>query len=555
MIGLNEQYLKETFDENGILTGLDVVYPQEYSFAYDVMDRLAAECPDKRAMLWTNDLGEEISFTFAELKKYSDKAANMFRGQGIGKGDKVMLVLKRHYQFWFSVLALHKLGAVAIPATHLLTVKDVCYRFEAASVKAIVCTSDDGISRHVDEAAKKCGVTTLFIAHGNKPARDKGETPEGWLSFDKQLEAASEEFQKVEMKVSDPMLLYFTSGTTGQPKMVIHDATYSLGHLFTAKHWQNIDPEGLHFTLSDTGWGKAAWGKLYGQWLMESAIFVYDYTRFTPTDLLPLFAKHKITTFCAPPTMFRFFIQEDLSKYDLSTLQYAVIAGEALNPEVFNVFYRDTGIKLMEGFGQTETTCLIANTIGMEPRPGSMGKPNPQYDVDIVDENGKSVAPGVTGEIVVRTGKRRQIGLFMGYYQDEELTHSAWHDDIYHTGDTAWKDEDGYYWYVSRLDDVIKSSGYRIGPFEIESVLMEHAAVMECAVTGTPDPVRGQLVKATIVLAKGFTPSEELKKELQNYVKEQTAPYKYPRAIDFVDDLPKTISGKIRRVDLRGENK
>ncbi len=555
MLGLNEKYVRETYDEKGLLTGLDIHWDENYNFAYDVIDELAAKCPDKRAMLWTNDVGEEMEFTFADLKKYSDKTANMLRSLGVKKGDMVMLILKRHYQFWLSVLACHKLGAVAIPATNLLTVKDLVYRFDAASIKAVICTSDGELSDHVKEAAAQCpSVELLLLAHGRKEEREAGLEEEGWLSFDKLMEAAPEDFVREDVKATDPMLMYFTSGTTGYPKMVMHNALYSLGHIVTAKHWQNVDPEGLHFTMSDTGWGKAAWGKLYGQWLMESCIFVYDYNKFTPTDLLPLFAKYHITTFCAPPTIFRFFIKEDLSKYDLSSLEYAAIAGEALNPEVFNAFYRCTGIKLMEGFGQTETTCLIANLKGMEPRPGSMGKPTPHYDVDIVDEDGEPVPPGVTGEIVVRTDKGTPPGLFMGYYRAPELTAAAWHDGLYHTGDTAWKDEDGYFWYVGRTDDVIKSSGYRIGPFEIESVLMEHPSVLECAVTGAPDPTRGQIVKATIVLAKGYTPSEELKKELQTYVKEQTAPYKYPRAIDFVEDLPKTISGKIRRAAIRSED-
>lgn len=553
MIGVHQQYVKETYDRNGLLTGLDLQFPEDYNFAYDVVDRLAAECPDQRAMLWTNDLGEEITFTFADLKRYSDKTANLLKDQGIGKGDMVMLILKRHYQFWFAILACHKLGAVAIPATHLLTIKDLAYRFDAAGVKAVICTSDGEITDHVKIAADSSEtVKVLLLAHGNHEARQKDEQREGFLPFDTLLEQADPRFERQDVKAEDPMLLYFTSGTTGYPKMVLHNASYSLGHLVTAKHWQHVEPDSLHFTLSDTGWGKAAWGKLYGQWLMEAAVFVYDYNKFTPTDLLPLFSKYSITSFCAPPTMFRFFIKEDLSHYDLSSLRCACIAGEALNPEVFHVFYRCTGLKLMEGFGQTETTCLVANLYGMEPRPGSMGKPTPQYDVDIVDEEGNPVPAGVTGEIVVRTDKRRQIGLFMGYYRDEEMTGRAWHDHMYHTGDTAWRDEDGYYWYVGRTDDIIKSSGYRIGPFEIESVLMEHPAVLECAVTGAPHPVRGQVVKATIVLARNYTASEELKLELQTYVKNQTAPYKYPRIVEFADELPKTISGKIRRVDLRG---
>lgn len=556
MLNLYKKFVDETYDANGMLIGFDLKYEENYNFAYDVVDEIAMHTPDRRAMLWTNEEGEEITFTFGDIKRYSDKTANMLASLGVGKGDVVMLVLKRHYQFWFSILACHKLGAIAVPASNQLQKKDFVYRFNAATVKAIICTSDDGIPAHVMAALPEChSVKILLEAHGRKSDREKGVVDEGWLNFDALMEGASEDFSRRDVRALDPMLMYFTSGTTGYPKMVLHNATYSLGHLNTAKNWQNVDPDGLHFTLSDTGWGKAVWGKLYGQWLMEAGVFVYDYNRFHPTDLLPLFAKYNITTFCAPPTMFRFFIKEDLSKYDLSSLKYATIAGEALNPEVFNVFYKCTGIKLMEGFGQTETTCIIANITGMEPRPGSMGKPVPQFDVDIVDEDGNSVPAGVTGEIVVRTDKRPQIGLFTGYYRDEALTKKAWHDGLYHTGDTAWRDEDGYYWYVGRTDDIIKSSGYRIGPFEIESVLMEHPSVLECAITGVPDPVRGQIVKATIVLARGYTPSEELKKELQDYVKKQTAPYKYPRAVEFVEDLPKTISGKIRRAEIRDADK
>lgn len=556
MINLYKKFVDEAFDEHGTPVGFELKYDDNYNFAYDVVDEIARQTPDRRAMLWTNEDGEEITFTFGDIKKYSDKTANMLKSLGVSKGDPVMLVLKRHYQFWFSILACHKLGAIAIPASNQLQVKDFVYRFDAADVKAVICTSDDGLPPHVMEAYKKSdSVKILLQAHGRKADRESGVVDEGWLNFDKLVEEASEDFKREDVRALDPMLMYFTSGTTGYPKMVLHNATYSLGHLNTAKNWQNVDPDGLHFTLSDTGWGKAVWGKLYGQWLMEAGVFVYDYNRFHPTDLLPLFAKYNITTFCAPPTMFRFFIKEDLSKYDLSSLKYATIAGEALNPEVFNVFYKHTGIKLMEGFGQTETTCIIANLTGMEPRPGSMGKPTPQFDVDIVDENGNSLPAGVTGEIVLHTDKRPQIGLFMGYYRDEELTAKAWHDGMYHTGDTAWRDEDGYYWYVGRTDDIIKSSGYRIGPFEIESVLMEHPSVLECAITGVPDPVRGQVVKATIVLARGYTPSDDLKKELQDYVKKQTAPYKYPRVIEFMDELPKTISGKIRRAEIRENDK
>ncbi|MDR1892297.1 MAG: AMP-binding protein [Oscillospiraceae bacterium] len=548
---LYEKYIRETFNELGQVENLELIVPENYNFAYDVIDALAEAKPGQEALCWINDQGYERHFTFADLRRLSDKAANLFRENGLKKGDMVMLILKRHWQFWVAILALHKLGAVTIPATHLLTKKDVAYRVNSAGIKAVVCTADGDIAKRVDEALPESPSLKLrFMAFSGDAAKSK-TLPDGWIHFDSGVESASESFIKEDMKSTDPMLLYFTSGTTGYPKMVLHNYHYSIGHLTTAKHWQQVIPGRLHFTVSDTGWGKAAWGKLYGQWLMEAAVFVYDFEKFTPADILPLFQKYNIATFCAPPTMFRFFIKEDLSKYDLSSLEHASIAGEALNPEVFYQFLNATGIKLTEGFGQTETTMLVGTTVNMEPKPGSMGRPNPQYDVDIVDENGKPAAAGVTGEIVAHTKKRHPAGLFHGYYKNPELTGKVWSGGMYHTGDTAWKDEDGYYWYVGRTDDIIKSSGYRIGPFEIESVLMEHPAVLECAVTGVPDDVRGQVVKATVVVAKGFEPSEALKKELQEHVKKQTAPYKYPRIVAFTSELPKTISGKIRRVELR----
>ena len=550
MLNLNLDYIDEAFDERGVISGVKLHCPDNYNFAFDVVDRIAAHDGDKTAMMWANDKGEERCFTFADIKRYSDKAANYFLSLGIKKGDRVMLILKRHYQFWYALLGLHKIGAIAIPATNLLTAKDILYRFNLAGVSAILCTNEGDIFEHAEAAATKYsdGVVKI-MARGTAGSDIKP----GWNDFDAGVDAASDSLERYNTSKNDLILLYFTSGTTGQPKMVVHDETYSLGHIVTAKYWQNVCPDGLHLTFSETGWAKAVWGKIYGQWLMEAGIFVYDFDKFTPVDLLPLFEKYKITTFCAPPTVFRFLIKEDLTKFDLSSLKYVAIAGEALNPEVYNQFLAATGIKLMEGFGQTETTCVVMNPKGTTPKPGSMGKPNPQYDVDIVDENGNSVGPGTVGEIVIRTDKGKPIGLFCGYYRDEELTKSVWHDGLYHTGDTAWRDEDGFFWYVGRIDDIIKSSGYRIGPFEIESVLMEHPAVLECAITGVPDPVRGQVVKATIVLTSGYEGTEELRKELQNYVKKQTAPYKYPRVIDFVSELPKTISGKIKRVDIRKE--
>ena len=538
------KYVEEEIDENGRLKNIKIHPTDNFNFGYDIVDELAKKCPDKRAMLWLSVNKEEKDFTFGDISRLSNRAANYFASLGIKRGDRVMLVLKRHYQFWLAIIALHKLGAVAIPATSLLMKHDYEYRFNAGRVKAIVCTADGDCTEQVDLAQPTSPALELkIVANG---------TREGWKNFDEGIAAMPDTFERIETSKDDPAIMFFTSGTTGYPKIATHRASYPLGHIVTARWWHNVEPDGLHFTISDTGWGKALWGKLYGQWLCESAVFVYDFEKFKAEDLLPLFAKYNITTFCAPPTMYRFFIKEDLSRYDLSSLKYVTIAGEALNPEVFNQFYAATGLELMEGFGQTETTLAIANLYGMRPKVGSMGKPNPQYDVDIVDEDGNSVPVGETGEIVIRSDRNDPVcGLFDGYYLDEEKTAEAWHDGLYHTGDTAWRDEDGYFWYVGRIDDVIKSSGYRIGPFEIESVIMELPYVLECAVTGVPDETRGQVVKATIVLTKGTEGTEELKKEIQNYVKKNTAPYKYPRRVDFVTELPKTISGKIRRVELK----
>ena len=547
MRNISLKYVDETYDEQGRLLTYQLKYPDNFNFAYDIVDDIANAEPNRKAMVWCNPEGEEHVFTFADMKRYSDKTANMFKAHGVKKGDKVIVVLKRHYQFWFTILALHKIGAVIIPATFLLTKHDVEYRCNSAEVKFIVATGQDRVSEHFDAAMPNCPtVQKKFIVNGSA---------EGWIDFMSEMEAADEKWDRVETNVHEPMILYFSSGTTGNPKMVLHAHTYALGHLITARHWHKVEADGLHLTIADTGWGKAVWGKLYGQWFMEGCIFVYDYDKFNGDEILGLIAKYKVTTLCCPPTMFRFFLLEDLSKYDLSSLNYCTIAGEALNPDVFNRWYEATGIKLMEGFGQTETTLMIANLIGMTPKPGSMGKPVPQYDVDIIDEDGNSVPPGVTGDIIIRTDKRKPEGLFECYYNNEERTKEQWHDGMYHTGDTAWKDEDGYYWYVGRTDDVIKSSGYRIGPFEIESVLLQHDAVLECAVTGVPDELRGNIVKATIVLAKGYEPSEALVKELQTYVKKETAPYKYPRVIEFVQELPKTVNGKIRRAAIRESDK
>lgn len=544
-----DQFVEVDTDENGAMKDIRFKNLETFNFGFDVVDFLAKKNPDKTALIYVADDMSEKRFTFAEIKKYSNMTANYFRSMGIKKGDKVMLVLKRHYQFWFSIIALHKIGAVVIPATNQLVQHDFTYRFKAADVKAIVCTADGDVAHQVDLAVEECGMKiTKMIVMGER---------DGWFNFEDGIKGCSDVFERPtnpkELSCGyDTNLMYFTSGTTGYPKIAAHSHLYALGHFVTARYWHNVDPNGIHFTISDTGWGKALWGKLYGQWLSETCVFVYDFERFHADKILPMFKKYGITTFCAPPTMFRFFIKEDLSKYDLSSIKYATVAGEALNPEVYNQFLKATGVKLMEGFGQTETTLVIGNFVGMVARPGSMGKPNVQYDVDIVDADGNSVKPGETGEIVIRTDKNTPPGLFLGYYKDEEKTKEAWNNGIYHTGDTAYKDEDGYYWYVGRVDDVIKSSGYRIGPFEIESVIMELPYVLECGVSAAPDPVRGQVVKASIVLVKGTEGTEELKKEIQEYVKKHTAPYKYPRIVEFRDELPKTISGKIRRVELKG---
>ncbi len=538
-----DKYINPEFGTDGILSKLTFNIPENFNFGYDVVDVLAEKCPDKRALIYLTDDKKETVFSFSDISKYSNMTANYFRSLGIQKGDRVMLVLKRHYQFWFSIIALHKLGAIVIPATHLLTKKDFVYRFQAAGVKAIVCTAEGEVSDHVDASLPECPETTIKVLVNGKK--------EGWHDFNEEFKAFSDKMERVDTKADELMLMYFTSGTTGYPKIAAHAHTYAIGHIQTAKYWHNVRPDGVHFTISDTGWGKAVWGKLYGQWFCESCVFVYDFEKFKAADILGVMEKYEITTFCAPPTMYRFFIQEDITKYDLSGLQYCTIAGEALNPEVYNQFYKATGLKLCEGFGQTETTLVVATLVGMEPKPGSMGKPSPQYDVALVDSDDNEVANGEVGEICLRTDKGAPIGMFKEYYRNPEKTKEAWHDGLYHTGDMAWRDEDGYYWYVGRTDDLIKSSGYRIGPFEIESALMEHPAVVECAVTAVPDPIRGQAVKGTIVLAKGYTPSDALVKEIQDFVKKATAPYKYPRVVEFVDELPKTISGKIKRVDIR----
>ena len=539
-----EKFVETVENEKGELESIKFKNTDKFNFGFDIVDGIADKYPDKLAMLHLDVNKTERRFTFKDMKKASNQVANYFTSLGIKKGDKVMLVLKRHYQFWFCMVALHKIGAVAIPATNQLKEHDFEYRYNSAGVKAIVCTSDGDTWEFAQSAAKKCPqVETLVMVGGEK---------EGWHNFDKEYTLFSTRFARTKDTPGgdETALMFFTSGTTGNPKMAAHKHTYALGHFVTAKYWHCCERDGLHLTISDTGWGKSLWGKLYGQWLCEGAVFVYDFNRFDENDILPMFAKYNITTFCAPPTMLRMLIRGDLSKFDLSSIHHMTTAGEALNPEVFNQFKAATGLEIMEGFGQTETTLAIANLWGTVPKIGAMGKANPQYDVDVVDSDGNSVGAGEVGEIVIHTDKEVPCGLFKEYYLDSEKTKEAWHDGLYHTGDTAWRDEDGYFWYVGRVDDVIKSSGYRIGPFEIESVIMELPYVLECGVSAVPDEVRGQVVKASIVLTKGTTPSEELKKEIQKYVKDHTAPYKYPRVVVFRDELPKTISGKIQRNKL-----
>lgn len=549
-----ERFVEKTqfTSQEDFVNNLKINAPENFNFGYDVVDAWAKEEPNKRAICWTNDKGEHIDFSYADLKEKTDKTAAYFQSLGIGKGDMVMLILKRRYEFWYSIIALHKLGAVVIPATHLLTEKDIIYRCEAADIKAIVAVGETVVLDHIKNALPKCPSVKSVISVGP-------EVYEGFEDFTKGIENAGEFVRPENVNTNnDISIIYFTSGTSGNPKMVAHDFTYPLGHIVTGSYWHNLTEESLHLTVADTGWGKAVWGKLYGQMIAGASIFVYDHEKFTPADMLKMIQEYKITSFCAPPTIFRFMIREDLTKYDLSSLKWATIAGEALNPSVYQEFYELTGIKLREGFGQTETTCTVLTTPWMEPKPGSMGKPNPAYNVDIVMGDGRSAEVGEQGEIIIRIDENNKPnGLFLGYYRDEARTKEAYHDGIYHTGDVAWKDEDGYFWFVGRNDDVIKSSGYRIGPFEVESALMSHDAVVECAITAVPDPIRGQVVKATIVLAPDYKDKagEGLIKELQDYVKRVTAPYKYPRIIEFVNELPKTISGKIRRVEIREKDK
>ena len=579
MRNINERFVKETYSENGLLTDFKVTAPDSFNFGYDVVDDIAENDPDRRAMVWCNPEGEEHFFSFADMREWSNKTANYLAAQGIKKGDYVLVILRRHYQFWFVATALCKLGAIMVPATFMLKEHDLEYRLNEGLISSIICTDAGYIADVVDAVIDRCPTVKSRIlvngaGGGLTPLDENGKmiipqgaalgaalsgpenicvattSREGWLDFNSGVRAASAEFERVETSIKDPMLMYFSSGTSGQPKMVLHSGEYAVAHLLTAKHWHNVVPDGLHFTIADTGWGKAVWGKYYGQWLMEAAVLTYDYDRFDADELLSLIPRYGVTTLCCPPTMYRMFSQVDIDKYDFSTLVYSTTAGEALNPDLFDFWKKHTGLTIYEGFGQTETPLTIANLTGSTPRPGSMGKPVPQYNTRILDEDGYFCKVGQTGEVCIDVSQGAP-GIMMEYYRNPAKTAEAIHDGWYHTGDTAWCDEDGYYWYVGRNDDVIKSSGYRIGPFEIESVMLEHEAVKECAVTGVPDPLRGKAVKATVVLASGFEGTTALTKELQTWVKQKTAPYKYPRIIEYVEELPKTVNGKIRRAAIR----
>ena len=579
MRNINERFVKETYSENGLLTDFKVTAPDSFNFGYDVVDDIAENDPDRRAMVWCNPEGEEHFFSFADMREWSNKTANYLAAQGIKKGDYVLVILRRHYQFWFVATALCKLGAIMVPATFMLKEHDLEYRLNEGLISSIICTDAGYIADVVDAVIDRCPTVKSRIlvngaGGGLTPLDENGKmiipqgaalgaalsgpenicvattSREGWLDFNSGVRAASAEFERVETSIKDPMLMYFSSGTSGQPKMVLHSGEYAVAHLLTAKHWHNVVPDGLHFTIADTGWGKAVWGKYYGQWLMEAAVLTYDYDRFDADELLSLIPRYGVTTLCCPPTMYRMFSQVDIDKYDFSTLVYSTTAGEALNPDLFDFWKKHTGLTIYEGFGQTETPLTLANLTGSTPRPGSMGKPVPQYNTRILDEDGNFCKVGQTGEVCIDVSQGAP-GIMMEYYRNPAKTAEAIHDGWYHTGDTAWCDEDGYYWYVGRNDDVIKSSGYRIGPFEIESVMLEHEAVKECAVTGVPDPLRGKAVKATVVLASGFEGTTALTKELQTWVKQKTAPYKYPRIIEYVEELPKTVNGKIRRAAIR----
>jgi acetyl-CoA synthetase len=533
--------------------------PENFNFAYDVVDKYAEEYPDKIALIWVNDNNEERIFTFKDIKDNSNKTANFLRDLGVKKGDSVLLTLRNRFEFWFSMMAIHKIGAIAIPATHMLKTKDMIYRIKSADVKAIITIDEDNLLDLYEKSETELNLNLkkIYVEDTNKADPTIKNENKNWFNFDEEIAKRSDKFSRDESNKNendDPFLIYFSSGTTGQPKMVLHDFTYPLGHIITAKYWHNVVEDGIHHTSADSGWAKASWGSLYGQWIAGTSLFIYDYTRFNPLSLLEHVEKYKVNTFCAPPTIYRFLIKEDLSHFDFSSVKYATTAGEPLNPEVYNKFYELTGLKIREGFGQSESIVMVGNFVWLEPKPGSMGKPAPNYEIELLDKNGEIAELGEEGEITVNVENGAPPGLFKEYYKNKEKNDEAWYDNHYHSGDTAWKDEDDYLWFIGRTDDIIKSSGYRIGPFEVESALISHPSVLECAISPYPDKIRGQIVKATVVLVKDYEPSEELKKELQNLVKYVTATYKYPRLIEFVDELPKTSSGKIKRAKIRDED-
>lgn len=541
---LYPNFCKEAFDDNGVLCDFTLDYPDNYNFGYDVVDEMARIAPSQRAMVWCNTEGDHRDFTFDDISRLSNRAANVFRANGVKKGDKVLVILKRNYEYWYVAPALHKLGAIMIPATHMLTVDDLVYRINTADITAAIATPDGSTVSDLIKARELCPqLETIFAVRSNYP-----ET----VDFSQEMTTAPEAFQREDTKADEPMIIYFTSGTTGYPKAVIHDHTYTLAHIMTAKHWQNVEENGLHLSVAETGWGKASWGKIYGQWLCGCAVMVYDFDSFSPRGLLRIISQYRVTSFCAPPTVYRYFVEYGMNRVDISALKYITTAGEALNPIVFDAVEEQTGLRLMEGFGQTESVLMVANLVGTESRPGSMGKPTPIYNTAVVDEDGEPVPPGQTGELVViPDGNGKHDGIFMDYCGDEELYSNVWRGGVYHTGDTVNVDEDGYYWYVGRADDVIKTRGFRVGPFEIENVLMEHPAVLECAVTGVFDERRGQIIKATVIPADGHTASKKLEKEIRNFTNKRMATYKWISILEFVEELPKTISGKIRRVALR----
>lgn len=541
---LYSDFCEEDFDENGVLRDLSLYYPKNYNFGYDVVDEMARRAPEQRALVWCDAEGEQRQFSFGEIARLSNQAANVLRTHGVKQGDRVLVILKRHYEYWYVAPALHKLGAVIIPATHMLTLDDLVYRIRTANITAAVATPDGTTVADLLEARRICPeLRTVFAVRNSVP---------GTVDFTREMEGASPELERVKTKVTDPMLIYFTSGTTGYPKAVIHDHTYTLSHIITARHWQCVQDGGLHLTVAETGWGKASWGKIYGQWLCGSAVMVYDFDAFSPRSLLRVMEKYGVTSFCAPPTVYRYFVKYGMNRVDLSKLRHITTAGEALNPEVFRQVEEQTGLKLMEGFGQTESVLMLANLEGTESRPGSMGRPTPLYHTAILREDGTPAGTGEVGELVVMPWLgRKQHGIFMSYCGDDDLYRYVWRGGVYHTGDTAWVDEDGYYWYVGRVDDLIKTRGFRVGPFEVENVLMEHPAVLECAVTGVPDEKRGQIIKATVVPAAGYAPSKELAREIRSFANGRMASYKWISILEFSEEMPKTISGKIRRVELR----